>query len=184
MRRLLILAVLILFSPTLRAGQLEGVTMPDSVQVGGKTLMLNGMGLRTKAFFNVYVAGLYLPSKMNDTASILGADTERQLMMKFMRTVTGGQICGAWKEGLEKNTPNASAELKGQFDTLCTYMEKARDGDVYTFTYIPGTGTQVTFNGTSKGAALPGKDFADALFKCWIGDHPPSAEFKAGLLGH
>jgi len=30
---------------------------------------------------------------------------------------------------------------------------------------------------------IPGKEFARALFACWIGDKPPGKGFKAGLLG-
>src|SRR5947209_15933138 len=43
-----------------RAGTLAGVTLPDSVQAGSESLVLNGMGLRKKLFIKVYVAGLYL----------------------------------------------------------------------------------------------------------------------------
>ena len=48
-------------SLNLQAADLAGVTMPDSVQVGNTTLVLNGLGLRTKIVVKVYVAGLYLP---------------------------------------------------------------------------------------------------------------------------
>ena len=42
------------------AAELAGVTMPDTDTVEGKTLKLNGLGLRKKMVFKVYVAGLYL----------------------------------------------------------------------------------------------------------------------------
>ena len=44
----------------LQAGSLAGVTMPDTQQVAGKTLALNGLGLRTKYMVKVYVAGCIL----------------------------------------------------------------------------------------------------------------------------
>ncbi len=47
-------------SAVLSAGEVAGVKMSDTVTVEGKTLKLNGMGLRTKVMFKVYVAGLYL----------------------------------------------------------------------------------------------------------------------------
>ncbi len=37
------------------AKELAGVNMPDTVSIGGKTLKLNGLGLRKKAIFKVYV---------------------------------------------------------------------------------------------------------------------------------
>jgi len=42
------------------AGELAGATLPDTLKAGEKTLKLNGLGLRKKAVFKVYVGGLYL----------------------------------------------------------------------------------------------------------------------------
>jgi len=46
-------------SPCTLAAELAGATLPDTLAVGG-TLKLNGLGLRKKAVFKVYVGGLYL----------------------------------------------------------------------------------------------------------------------------
>ena len=43
--------------------ELEGVKLEATSPAGSTTLALNGAGLRTRAFFKVYVAGLYLPQK-------------------------------------------------------------------------------------------------------------------------
>lgn len=177
------LALFLIPAAPAAAGELAGVGMPDTATAGGQDLVLNGMGLRSKYFFKVYVAGLYLPEKTTSADAVLGADAPRQLVMHFVRSVDKGAICEGWTEGLEANTPSASAELKAQFDTLCSYMEDVKDGDAYTFTYLPGEGTQVELKGASKGT-IPGKEFADALFRCWIGAKPgPGETFKKNLLG-
>lgn len=176
------LLVLCLATPPASAGELAGVKMADSVDVGGHQLVLNGMGLRTKLIFKVYVAGLYLPAKQSDAAAILAADAPRHVVMEFVRSVDKGKICDGWKEGLEANTPGASAEVKKQFDTLCSWLQDVKSGDQYVYTYIPGQGTEVSLKGTSLGT-LEGKEFADALFSCWLGKEPPGEDFKKGLLG-
>ncbi len=175
------LSLVLAMAAPLYAAELVGVTSPDTVTVNGKSLVLNGMGLRKKAFIKVYVGSLYLPEKMKGAATILGADTERRMVMEFLRGVDKGKICGAWDEGLVNNTANVTEELKTQFKTLCSYMADVDTGGKYIFTYVPGTGTQVEVNGSMKGT-IPSKAFADALFKCWIGPNPPSADFKAGLV--
>jgi hypothetical protein len=43
----------------LHAASLAGVTRPDTAQIGSTTLLLNGLGLRTRYMVKVYVAGLY-----------------------------------------------------------------------------------------------------------------------------
>jgi hypothetical protein len=175
-----IVLMLAITAPVL-AGELAGVTMPDSVSVNGKTLALNGMGLRKKAFIKVYVAGLYLTQKMQGAKTIIASDTERRMAMSFLRDVAKAKICTAWDDGLNNNTANVTEDLKDKFVALCGYMENmGADGKVV-FTYVPGTGTQVEVNGSNKGS-IAGKGFADALFRCWIGAKPPSEDFKAGLV--
>lgn len=75
-----------------------------------------------------------------------------------------------------------AGELAQQFETLCGHMEDMGKGEEMGYAYEPGKGTTVEVNGTTKGT-LGGKPFADALFACWIGPEPPSAEFRDGLLG-
>jgi hypothetical protein len=183
MRIPMALLLALLLVATSSAGELAGVALPDSVQVNGQTLVLNGMGLRKVVLFKVYVAGLYLPAKQGNPVTILGSDTHRQTMMIFLRGVGAEKICEAWYEGLEANTPDYSPELRVQFDVLCNWMEDMDKGDSMVYTYIPGEGTRVEVKGGLKGTQ-EGKAFADALFACWIGPKPgPGEKFKQGLLG-
>jgi len=179
---LLVLALVSTLAVPAHAAELAGVTLPDSVQVDGSTLMLNGMGLREKFFIDVYVAGLYLPSKMTSGEKILAADTARQTVMHFVFGVDKGKICDAWKESLEANVPSPSAALTADFDKLCTWMDDMADGETMTYTYVPGTGTMVSVKGQDKGT-IEGKEFADALFASWIGEHPATNKLRKGLLG-
>lgn len=165
------------------AGTLAGVTLADKADVGGQSLALNGMALRSKLFIKVYVGGLYLPSKQTQGNAVLGADTARQFVMHWIYGVDKAKVCEGWDEGLAANTPNASADLKQRFATLCSWMTDTKEGDRFVFTYVPGTGTTVEVKGENKGT-IPGKDFADALFACWIGPKPgPGADFRKALLG-
>jgi hypothetical protein len=131
----------------------------------------------------VYVAGLYLPTRESDAEKILAADEPRHLVMQFVHDVDKGKMCNAWNEALANNTPDASPDLKAQFETLCSYMEDIKKGEQFVFSYLPGEGTRVEVKGSSKGM-IPGKPFADALFKAWIGPKPgPGEGFKRNLLG-
>ncbi|MCU0276198.1 MAG: chalcone isomerase family protein [Acidobacteria bacterium] len=165
------------------AGTLAGITLPDTIDIDGQQLVLNGMALRKKVIFKVYVAGLYLPAKEKDGVKVLAADEPRCTVMHFLRSVSAKQVNEAWYDGLEANTPGYSAELKKQFDALAALMEGFKDGDKLVFTYKPGSGTEIKVKGNVKGT-LGDKAFADALFACWIGKKPgPGEKFKAGLLG-
>lgn len=165
------------------AGTLAGVTLPDKADVNGHSLVLNGMGLRTKFFIKVYVGGLYLTQKEKAAAQAVSADAPRRMVMHFLYSVTKEQMCEAWEEGLSQNTPNAPADVKKSFMTLCSWMEPIKKGNQIVLTYVPGEGTQVEVNGKMKGT-LPGKATADAILNTWIGRDPaPGADFKKAVLG-
>jgi hypothetical protein len=162
---------------------LSGVTLPESVSVEGRELVLNGMALRKKFVVKVYVAGLYLAARSSDAEAILAADSPRRMVLQFLRGVDKGKMCGAWDESLENNTPTASDALKEQFATLCSYMADIKDGQQMVFTYLPETGTTIEVAGVRRGT-IEGKDFADALFRSWIGPKPgPGEGFKKNVLG-
>lgn len=182
LRTALPLVLVLLVALPAAAAELAGVEMPDTATVGDQELVLNGQGLRKKLFIKVYVAGLYLAEESGDPAAILAADAPRQLRMHFLYNVDQGKICDAWKEGVEKNRPNASDVVKNQIEELCGLMEDMGKGEDMTFTYVPDQGTTVTVKGEEKGS-LGSKAFADALWSTWIGPEPPSDDFKEGLLG-
>lgn len=163
---------------------LNDVTMPETIEVEGRTLHLNGMALRKKFIIKVYVGGLYVSTKSSSAQEILGADEPRRMVMHFISGHgTKSKMCGAWNDGLEANTPKASAELKRQFADLCGMMVDIKNGESLLLTYIPESGTKIEIAGKERGV-IAGKAFADAVLSAWIGPKPgPGDGFKKGVLG-
>ena len=165
------------------ARSLADVEMPDSVQVEGRHLVLNGMALYRKLGFPVLVAGLYLSNPETDPSRIFGSDSSRRYVTHFLRSVSAKRICDAWKKGLEDNTPNASEEVRAQFRALYHWMRDFHAGDEITVTYVPAIGSRVEVSGTEMGV-IPGKGFADSYFGLALGPKPgPGDKFKRRLLG-
>lgn len=181
--RLTVLLALFLTASAAWAGTLAGVTLPDKAEVDGQNLVLNGMGLRSKFVIKVYVGGLYLPAKEKSAQKVLAADSPRRMVLSFIYDVSKDQMCEAWNEGLADNTPNASAEVKKNFNTLCGWMDGVGKGQQLVMTYLPGQGTRVEVAGKVKGT-IPGKATADAILNTWIGPKPgPGGDFKKAVLG-
>lgn len=178
-------AILILtFALPAMSADKAGVVMLDTQMVGDSQLWLNGMALREKFVFDVYVAGLYLTEKSSDPEAILSKDAPRMMVMHFVRDVEAKKINDAWFKGLEANVPNVTPELKAKFEQLAKMMQDVKEGEAMGFTYNPATGTDVMVAGQPKGG-IPGKDFADAILATWIGPKPgPGSKFKAALLGN
>lgn len=186
MRKTLVLLVVIIFVMGsvmhLSAASLAGVTLPDSVQVGGKTLVLNGMGLRTKFIVKVYVAGLYLDQKSSDANAILKSDSPKQLVMHFVRGVSKNQMTDAFEESFKNNSPDAAKEMKADIDQFLNAIEPVKEGQEMVLTYVPGTGTTVSIAGKEK-LTIANPAFATLLFSVWLGPKPPNADLKKGILG-
>jgi len=164
------------------AGTLAGVSLPDTAQVGNRTLVLNGLGLRKKFVVKVYVAGLYLEQKSSDPSAIVKADAPKRIVMHFVRNVSKAQIADAFAESFENNTPDARKTMKAEIDQFLGALEPVNDGDEMVLTYLPGTGTTLAINGKEK-VTIPAAGFAPVLFSVWLGPKPPNADLKKGLLG-
>jgi hypothetical protein len=93
------------------------VTLPDTLKVGEKTLKLNGLGLRKKAVFKIYVGGLYLESPSKDAGAILAADQAKAIRMHFLRDLTKAQLVEAFQEGFEANVKDRAPQ-KAAFDRM------------------------------------------------------------------
>ena len=184
MRRLAALVVVcVLAAATVWAGDLAGVTIPDEVTVGDATLELNGMGLRKKMWVKVYVAGLYLESPTSDETEAASSAGSKRVVMHFLTNkATKKKMDAAWFEGFEANSPEKYGALEARVQTFVDFFGDMEVGDVIQLSVIPGSGTAVALNGEEKGT-IEGDDFSAALLRVWLGDHPPSEELKAGLLG-
>jgi hypothetical protein len=175
-------AALCLVAAFALAGELAGVKMADTETVDGKTLQLNGMGLRKKMIFKVYVAGLYLESPSKDAAAVLAATEIKSIRLHILRNLKGSKITDAIADGFELNSSSQMGALKGRLDKLGAMIPDVQEGDIIDLTWLPDAGTKVTVRGTDRGT-IEGRDFADALFAVWLGPKPVQDDLKKALLG-
>jgi len=182
LQSLAVVSLVLLSTFALQAATLAGVTLPDTEQVAGKTLVLNGLGLRTKFVVKVYVAGLYLEQKSSDPSAIIKADAPKQIVMQMLHVASKSQMADAFREGFNDNAPDAMKTMKPDIDRLLGAMEPVKVGDQMSFTYVPGTGSTFAINGKEK-LTIAGAAFGPALFSVWFGPKPPNADLKTGMLG-
>jgi len=184
LRKLGFLIAAALFVVPAFAAEIGGVKLDDKVTVAGQELVLNGAGIRTKAFFKIYVASLYVPQKAGDLAGVL-AKGPRRIQMNILRNLTPDQLVDALVEGLNENNPPAEmAAVKAQTDQLVSIMKafkEVKEKDVVALDFVDG-GTRVSFNGEARGT-IPGEPFNKALTRIWLGDKPIQSDLKKALLG-
>lgn len=168
--------------------ELEGVRLDDRVQVDGQALELNGMALRTRYYFKVYVAGLYLPTRISSAARAIEGDGAKRIVLVMMRDATADQFVESIQMGLDLNhTADELARIRPQTDALFAKIRaigEARQGMRIVLDYAPSRrSTTLAVDGALQGAAMPGADFFRALLRIWLGERPAQADLKRLLLG-
>lgn len=167
--------------------EMEGQKFEPTAAVGGQTLNLNGVGLRKRAIFKVYVAGLYAAQKSTSAAAIINDKGARRVSLRMLRDVEASSFIDSFTEGLKNNHTDAQFNaLKPQIDALTATLNaigEAKKGDAINFDYTPDGGTRITVNGQPKGSAIPGAEFFSAVLRIWLGDKPADETLKRGMLG-
>ncbi|MBS2020819.1 MAG: chalcone isomerase family protein [Deltaproteobacteria bacterium] len=179
----LVAALLLALALPAAAKELHGVNSPETLKVGDKELKLNGMGLRKKAIFKVYVASLYLENTTKDANAILAADSMRRVEMAMLRDLAKEKIIDAIKEGFEKSAGANMPKLQARLDKFVAGIRDLKEGEKLSITYAPGKGTSIQTADGKDLEPIEGKDFADSLFSVWLGKEPVSEGLKNGMLG-
>ena len=165
------------------AVEVAGVKLPETQSVDGKTLKLNGAGVRKKAIFKVYTAGLYVETPAKDSAVLISSNQAKSMHLWMLRNVEGPKISGAIAEGFELNSKSAMPQLQPRLDQLAKLIPDVKEGEQIALTWIPDKGTVVNVRGTDVGT-IEGRDFADALFAVWLGPNPVQDDLKKALSGN
>ena len=189
MKRLLAATLLVCILTASQAAEVAGVKLEDRLRLapGGPELVLNGAGIRTRVFFKVYVAGLYLAEKRGAPGEVLALPGQKRVAMTMLRDLGAQQLSDALVEGIRNNSSDAEQEaLKGRIDEIVAIMNaigEAKTGDRIQLDFLPDSGTRVVVNGEPRGKPIAGEDFYRALLRIWLGDKPVDGDLKQGLLG-
>ncbi|MFQ5581873.1 MAG: chalcone isomerase family protein [Mariprofundaceae bacterium] len=173
----------LLFTVPVSATEVEGITVPNQATVDGQALVLNGAGVRTKFFFDIYVGALYLPAKTQDAKQAIDGKGPKRVTMHFLYDeVSTKKLTDGWTEGFEKNqSKDAMAKLRPRLDQFNTMFDDAYKADVFIFDFLANGDTRVTLKGELKGT-IAGEDFGQALLAVWLGRKPADKGLKEAML--
>lgn len=185
MRLILAIGMTLLLAASGFAKDIAGVSVAESLAgKDGVTLNLNGAGIRSKMFFKIYIAELYLENPAKDAAAVIADEGQKMMVMHFLYDeVSAEKLVGAWNEGFEGNlSEDVRAAMADRIEKFNSMFVTVKKGDQIVLNYIPGQGVAVTVAGVEKGV-VEGKDFADAMFAIWLRDKPVTKDLKKKLLG-
>ena len=107
---LLLLMLLSGYPETAPAATRAGAEFPDTLELEGVSLVLNGAGIRRVFFIDAYAAGLYLQQKSSDADQILAADEPMALELEIVTGLQAGSRMGSpIEKGFEQSTGGNTA---------------------------------------------------------------------------
>ena len=210
MKRIIFIALtgLLLSSSVLSAAPVivSGIKFPDKIGYNKKVMYLNGAGIRTKFFMNIYVAGLYVTNKSKDAEYHINNNEAMTMRLTIISSMLTSQTMqNAIREGYDRSLNGNVSEIQEQIDLICKLfaISPTKVGDQYDLNFTPGIGFSTTKNGKSYTYAQFGKFgtggetlegnavfnagknnmLKKASFGIWLGKNPVDEGLKEALLG-
>ena len=188
-RRIALAACLVAALPVAHGAPVtrEGQRYEDTAKVGNARLVLNGVGVRSAAWFKGYVAALYLPQKTTDPDVVYAQSGAKRIAVRMLIDVGSPLLAKTFDDGIRKNYKGDELEPLARrmeaFDAQVRSLDGIKKGEEIDLDFVPGAGTQVLVRGRSIGDAIEGEDFYVALLKMFIGDRAIDKNLRAALLG-
>jgi hypothetical protein len=157
LRRAVALATFALASFAASAAQIDvaGVKLDDAVDVRGARLQLNGAGIRYKAVFKVYTAGLYLGKKAGTPEEVLATPGAKRITITMLRDIDANELGKLLTRGVEDNSPKneMSQLIPGllRMSGIFSAQKQLKTGDNFTLDWVPGSGTIISVKGAAQG---------------------------------
>ena len=170
----------------------QAVTVADvkyepTQTLGDSTVQLNGAGVRYKAVFKVYTAGLYLEKKASTPQEVASVRGPKRLSITMLREIDSTELGKLFSRGMEDNMDRAafSRIVPGvlRMSQIFSDHKKLQAGDQFMIDWIPGTGTVITVKGKVQGEPFKEPEFFNALMGIWLGNLPADFKLKDALLG-
>ena len=183
----LALAATLAASSAMAQVTVSGVRFEETTDIRGSKAHLNGAGIRYKAIFKVYSAGLYLTRKAGTTEEVLAAPGAKRITITMLRDIDSSELGKLFSRGIEDNMDKAafSRVIPGVLRMSQIFSENKRlvAGDSFAIDWIPGTGTVVFIRGVQQGEPFKEPEFYNALLRIWLGPNPADWKLKEALLG-
>ena len=129
----ILLGRLFCFAATGDARDIAGTEVPETLAAASVLLRLNGAGVRTKFFMDMYVGSLYLTQSRKDPGHIIRADELMAIWLQMLSNlITSEKIGHATREGFQNATGGATASLRDEIERfIAVFREAIVKNDIY-----------------------------------------------------
>lgn len=165
--------------------KIKGVSLPPKITLDGTELQLNGAGVRSKFFIDLYVGALYLQKNSSDANGIINNNETMLIRLDIISgMITSERMIEAIEEGFNNATTGDTAPIRDTIDGFIqVFSQPIVDGDSFDIGYMPLKGLQVKKNNQLLKTMPVSLAFKQALFGIWLSDKPAQKSLKKQMLG-
>lgn len=187
--RILVLTLFLKFTFTNAQTEvnINGVKLPRTIKFKSREIELNGVGIRSKLWFDVYTQALYLTKLSQNAGDILDSNTLMAVRIQITSSlVSSRKFSKSINNGLQRSVGDERWKtFKPQLDLLEKFInsEEIVEKDIFNLVYNPEDESMwIIKNDVVKGQ-IPGIDFKRAFFGIWLSNNPIDKTLKNDLLG-
>ncbi len=164
---------------------LGGLSLPASAQEDSfDELPLNGLAAFIQLRNEYYIGALYLESLSQDSGSAFNFSGRKRMDIRVtIDKWSQRSFAKQWNQLILIN--NEQERLEQFTDQILAFTDLPKDdllvGDTITIDMHPSKGTTIYLDG-KKAIHTDDKEFFDILLNTWIGQRPPSSDFKNDIL--
>jgi hypothetical protein len=176
---------LILFPTFVYAKKIEGISLSETLDCGGKTLPLQSYGIRKATIFGikVYVLAYYgeKPIKREDTSTSL---TQRPICLDihYLRDFDDEDVDKAWEYQFKESSTHPYPDLKKDLESIKLFFGEIKGKRKQSFK-LANNNTLILENDSFKGS-IQGENFQKNFLFIFFGEKPPTKDLKEELFNN
>ncbi|MBB1268355.1 chalcone isomerase family protein [Shewanella sp. SR44-3] len=183
-KKSLCLALALLCSSSAFADTKVGdVTLPDTLTVQEQVLQLNGAGIRSKFFMDLYVGSLFTLTKTDNAQAVVDSETPVVIQLNITSDmITSEKMTTAMNDGFKLATNGDTAPIASSISAfIAAFAEPIKTGDKFTLVSIPGQGI-INYKNDKQLSVTEGEVFRKAVLSIWLGEDPTDEDLKEAML--
>ena len=184
MKKAILLIFIISNLVYLQADMISGINIKNNMQIQKEKLYLNGAGMRSILFFDLYIGALYLKNKLDNAKDIILLKKPMDIRMYITSSlVSSSKLKSGFEEAFAKSKESGFKTQKSKINRfLNSFNAKIQKKDIFDFLYLPKIGITIYKNATLL-QTIKGYNFKKALFGIWLGKYPAQESLKEKMLG-
>ncbi|GGI67802.1 chalcone isomerase family protein [Shewanella gelidii] len=164
------------------ARELADVEIKEQIIWSEQPLILNGAGIRSKFFMDLYVGSLYLPAPAHDLTQVLQQSPAIIRLNIVSGMITAEKMQAAIEDGFNAATHDNTSHIDDKIAQFMALFESGvSEGDQFTFVTFSSGRVTTYKNGKAQGQ-FEDIAFREALLGIWLGNEPAQNSLKEAML--